>query len=204
MSNFKSYLRKFRDSEDGSIAVELVLVVPILMWVFLSTFVYFDAFRVETNAARATIAIAEMLSREETSITEEYLDSVGSVLQTLTFEEPDPDFRVTVYEYRQIDDTFRVVWSRDRGMGGVLTNTDLALLHAANRLPEISPTDHNVLVETRIDYTAPFAFNLSSFSATSLEDVSFSNFMVFRPRPSRLCFDPTPSAAGGDLCFAPS
>ncbi len=202
MSSITTYLRKFRDCEEGSLAVELVLVVPILMWVFLSTFVYFDAFRVETNAARATIAIAEMLSREETSINEEYLDSVRNVLQTLTFEEPDPDYRVTVYQYRQSDDTFRVVWSRHRGMGAPLTNADLALLHAANRLPEISPSDHNVLVETTVDYTAPFSFNLSSFSASNLDDVSFSNFMIFRPRPGRLCFDPTPTAAGGDICVA--
>ncbi len=202
MSSLKKYIGKFRDCEDGSIAVELVLVVPILMWVFLSTFVYFDAFRVETNAARATITIGEILTREEISITEEYLDSVENVLRALTVAETDPDFRVTVYQYRQSDDTFQLVWSRDRGMGAPLTNTELALMHLANRLPEIGPNDHNVLVETRIDYTAPFSFNLSSFSATNLDNVSFSNFMVFRPRPGRLCFDPS-AAPNDDIC-APS
>ncbi|MDP5084359.1 MAG: hypothetical protein NWQ23_02985 [Yoonia sp.] len=201
MYSITSYLKKFRDCEEGTVAVELVLMVPILMWVFLSTFVYFDAFRVETNAARATITITEMLSREEASITQEYLDSVGAVLQTLTFADAQPDFRVTVYQYRQVDDTFRVVWSRHTGMGDVLDDNDLAQLHANNRLPLISATDHNVLVETQIEYSAPFSFNLSSFSASNLDDVTFTNSMIIRPRPGRLCFDPSP-APSDDICVA--
>ena len=33
---------RFRNDEDGSMSVEFVLVVPILVWVFLSTYVYFE------------------------------------------------------------------------------------------------------------------------------------------------------------------
>lgn len=45
-------IKRFRDNEDGSAAIELVLVTPIITWALLSTIVYFDAFRAETRSAR--------------------------------------------------------------------------------------------------------------------------------------------------------
>jgi hypothetical protein len=190
MKRISSLLQAFRDDERGSMAIELLLVVPILLWVFLSTFVYFDVFRVETNAVRATITLAEMFSREDT-VNSTYLNSARSVLRTLTFEENNPDFRVTVYTYDEGDDEFQVVWSRTRGddLTERLTDADLADLRAAGRLPDMDSLDQNIYIETRTEYDAPFNIGLGPFTVTNLEDLTFTSDMIIRPRGVRLCFE---------------
>ena len=145
-------------------SIELVLVVPLLVWALLSTFVYFDVFRVEANSNRASLTLAEMFSRETTPITSEFLNSAREVLRTLTFEESSPDYRVTVYRYRPSDDSYLRVWSRHRGLDQTLRNEDLALLQSENKLPKMNSIDHAILIETRIEYDAPFSIGLSRLS----------------------------------------
>lgn len=190
MNRIASSFRAFRDDEQGSMAIELLLVVPILLWVFLSTFVYFDVFRVETNSVRATITLAEMFSRED-SVNNTFMNSARSVLQTLTFEENNPDFRVTVYTYNQSEDEFQVVWSDRRGddIAQNLTNADLADLRAEGRLPPMDNFDQNIYIETRTEYDAPFNIGLGPFTVTNLEDLTFTSDMIIRPRGVRLCFE---------------
>ncbi len=188
MKTILSLAQAFREDERGSMAIELLLVVPILLWVFLSTFVYFDVFRVETNSVRATITLAEMFSREEV-VDNTYLNSAREVLRTLTYEEANPDYRVTVYRYRASDDSFLRVWSRHRGYGAALTNADLANLQSAGRLPPMDEFDQNIYIETRTEYDAPFNIGLGPFTVTNLEDVTFTNDMIVRPRGQRLCFE---------------
>lgn len=199
MTKLKPFLRRFRDDEDGSMAIELLLVTPILVWVFLSTFVYFDAFRVETNSVRATITLAEMFSREDV-IDVSFLNGARSALRALTFEERNPDYRVTVYRYRASDDTFRRVWGKNRGMGGDLTNADLAALKAKGRLPPMNEIDHNVFIETRTQYSAPFNIGLGPFVATNLQNLTFTSDMIIRPRAGRLCWDPDVNVANNEVC----
>jgi len=199
MHSIISFLKRFHEDQQGSMAIELLLVTPILVWVFLSTFVYFDVFRVETNSVRATITLAEMYSREDV-IDANFLNGARNVLRSLTYEEANPDYRVTVYRYRASDDSFRRVWSRNRGMGSNLTNTDLAALQAEGRLPPMDEVDHNVFIETRTQYDAPFNIGLGPFTATNLDDLTFTSDMIIRPRSGRLCWDPDPNIADDERC----
>ena len=190
MKKITLFARQFRDDERGSMAIELLLVVPILVWVLLSTIVYFDVFRVETSSVRATITIAEMFSREDV-VNDTFIDASREVLRSLTFEEANPDLRVTVYEYDSDDDdgAFRVVWSEHRGMEQALTDSDLSELQNEGRLPPLDRFDQNIYIETRTQYDAPFNIGIGPFVVTNLEDVTFEQDMVIRPRGVRLCFE---------------
>ena len=189
----RSALRQFWDDESGVVAVELVLMVPILTWAFLSTYVYFDVFRVESNANRAALTVADMFSREDAPITSDYLDGAHSLLKQLTFEETDPDFRLTVYTYRETQDDYRVIWSEFRGYLDELKHTDLENMR--HRLPVMANADRAILLETRVEYDAPFRIGLGPFTSTDLEDVTFTTFTVIRPRAPTLCWDrPDPQA----------
>lgn len=190
MKNLILFTRRFYGDERGSMAIELVLVVPILVWVLLSTFVYFDVFRVETNSVRATITLAEMFSREGV-VDDSFIDISREVLRTLTFEEANPDLRVTVYEYDPDDGSgaFRVVWSEHRGMEQALTDDDLSELQAVGRLPPLDQFDQNIYIETRTQYDAPINIGIGPFVVTNLEDVTFTSDMVIRPRGISLCFE---------------
>jgi len=185
-------LHKFLNEEDGSMSIELLLMVPILTWALLSTFVYFDAFRVESNANRAALTLADMFSREETPITPEYMNSARELLRALTYEEANPDFRVTVYRYRENQDDYRRVWSQHRGMGGRLNNNALKQLQDEGRLPMMADGDRSILVETRVNYDAPFSIGMGPFIPTNLDDVTFETFTVIRARPGTLCWDAQP------------
>ena len=190
MKNLILFTRRFYGDERGSMAIELVLVVPILVWVLLSTFVYFDAFRVKTNSVRATITLAEMFSREDV-VDDSFIDISREVLRMLTFEEANPDLRVTVYEYDPDPDAgeFRVVWSEHRGMEQALTDDDLSELQAVGRLPPLDQFDQNIYIETRTQYDAPINIGIGPFVVTNLEDVTFTSDMVIRPRGISLCFE---------------
>ena len=187
----RAFLDAFARDERGVVAVELVLVVPILVWALLSTFVYFDVFRVESNTTRASLTVADMFSREKVPITDAYLDGARSLLEALTFEESNPDYRITVYRYQEFDDKYLVVWADNRGMG---PDTDDDRLEAIrDRLPILANGDRAILLETRVEYDAPFDIGIGAFAATNLEDVTFTTFTVIRPRANTLCFDTTPA-----------
>ena len=206
MKKLLTHIRAFHDDEQGSMSIELLLVVPILVWVFLSTFVYFDVFRVETNSVRATIAIAEMFSREDT-VDQEFLRNSRRVLRELTYEEANPDVRVTVYEYdpsrSNPERRFRRVWSEQWGMGSRLRNSDLRTLAAAGRLPVMEAVDHAIYIETRTQYDAPFNIGLGPFTVTNLEDRVFVQDLVIRPRGGRLCWDPDTNVDDDEICSEP-
>lgn len=200
---------RFRDDDRGSMAVELVMVVPILMWIVLSTYVYFDTFRNEANAHRAALTIADMFSREEDAIDSAYLNGARSLLQTLTLDDDNPDFRVTVYRYQESDDTYRRIWSRTRGVATGLDDGDLADLKLAARLPVMADGDRSILLETFTEYTPPFNTgirSLTNFFQSSggspredLDTVNFATFTVIRPRfELTLCWDRAPP--DNDLC----
>lgn len=195
-------LRNFKNEEDGTAAIEFLLVMPLMMWALMSTYVYFDAYRVEANSNRASLALAEMFSREEVAITDPYLDGAQQLLNTLTFEESGPEYRVTTYQYDPGAGTYHVVWSRNRGMSRNLTDADLATV--TDRLPIMNAIEHYILVETVVEYDAPFSIGLGPFNPTDLSDLEFDTFTVIRPRQSRLCFDETPAdPLSGVTCEAP-
>ena len=205
MNNVSIFLKRFRDDERGSMAIELILVVTILMWVFLSCFVYFDVYRVETNSVRATITLSEMFSREDT-VNASYLDNARAVLREMTYEEADPDYRVTVFTFSEgvpsdpLDDKYLVVWSDHRGFDAALVDDDLVTLDTAGRLPAMNPFAQNVYIETRTQYDAPFNIGIGPFTAIDLEDLTFGQNMLISPRGGRLCYDPTPGVDGDETC----
>ena len=183
-----TYLRKFRDDQNGSMSIELLLVTPILVWALLSTYVYFDLFRVESNSNRAALTIADMFSRETLDVDNTYLNNARSILRELTYEESNPDFRITVYTYQESTDTYRRIWSRHRDMAPSYNNANLADLKAAGRLPALADGDRAILLQTRTEYDAPFSVGLGPFTSTNLDDVTFQTYIVIRPRPGQLCF----------------
>ena len=194
-------LLRFRDDQKGSMAIELVMVVPILVWALLSTFVYFDLFRTEANANRAALTIADMFSREQDAIDPVYLDGTRELLRSLTFSEDNPGFRVTVYRFDATNDRYDLVWSRNRGMTPDLTNDSLLTLRAEGKLPLLAEGDSAILVETLTDYSAPFSIGLGPFTGTDLDDVTFDTFTVIRPRfTTQLCWDVSPTDAIPPAC----
>ena len=201
MTRFKSLFRAFADDQRGSMAIELVMVVPIIVWAMLSTLVYFDAFRNEAMSKRAGLTIADMVSREQNTVDPTFINGAYELLRALTNTGTDPDMRITVYSYDDPSQTYRVEWSEPKGSMIRLTTADLANLKAAGRLPILAHDDRAILVETNTYYSAPFSVGLGPFASIDLDDVTFRTFTVIRPRfTPTVCFDQDLSSPGGEFC----
>ena len=175
----KSLLREFRDDDSGVIAIELLLVIPILVWALLSTLVYFDAFKSESISTRLSMTIADMFSRE-TDVDWTFINGAHDLLDALSQSDSPPDLRVTLYRINNKGLYVRV-WSRN--VGSYYSNHTTTTLRAeADRLPILSVGDRSLLIETHTDYSAPFSIGIGPFLETNLDDFSFDTFTVIRPR----------------------
>ncbi|MCG3268876.1 TadE/TadG family type IV pilus assembly protein [Yoonia sp. I 8.24] len=191
----KSLLQDFRDDESGVIAIELLLVVPILVWALLSTLVYFDAFKTESISTRMSMTIADMFSRE-VEVDNTFINGAHDLLEALTPSADAPDMRITVYTFDESDDQYDRVWSRNRG-SYYSNHTNATLRAESDRLPILSDGDNAILVETHTEYSAPFSIGIGPFLETNLDDLSFDTFTVIRPRDGNVCFIQN---NGGSVC----
>ncbi|SEV98243.1 hypothetical protein SAMN04488515_0507 [Cognatiyoonia koreensis] len=188
LARIKNFAAKWQRDEDGSVAVETVLMVPLLAWAMLATLTYFDAYRTEGISYKAGLTVADAISREADSIDDDYIDGAYGLLRFLTLKDGDPDLRVTVFKYRAGQDDYRRVWSKARGQTTALNHADLEAMRG--RLPLMVGGERAILVETWTEYEAPYAVGLGDFT--------MSTYNVISPRfTARLCFDTTP-ADGGD------
>lgn len=174
-------LRRFRDDEGGSVAIETLMMVPFLSWAMLSTLAYFDAYRAEAISQKAGLTIADMFSRETDYITPDYMTGARELLRFLTLAENNPDLRVTVVRYRASNDRYLRVWSKKKG--GVSSLSWSEVKDLAPKLPELADGERIIVVETFTKYSQPYAVGLSDFT--------MDTFHVISPRFSTtLCWNP--------------
>ena len=179
---------EFLRREDGSVAIETVILLPMLFWAYLSMFSIFDAFRQYSINQKAAFTISDMISRETLPIDNAYLDGAQDLLDYMTRSRGDVSLRVSVVTFDANRDIYKRDWSQTRGTAQPLTNNDVRDWHG--KLPVLAHNDRLVLVETWTDYDPPFN--------TGLEDRVIRNFVFTRPRYApRVLWDPGNAAAGG-------
>ncbi|SFR43660.1 Flp pilus assembly protein TadG [Yoonia tamlensis] len=186
-NNFRSLVRNFHQDESGVIAIELLLVVPILVWALLSTLVYFDAFKAQSISTRMSMTLADMFSRE-TDVDWTFINGAYDLLDALSHSASAPDLRVTVYSYDEANDQYSREWSRNKG-SYYSNHTNATLRAESDRLPILADGDRALLVETHTEYSAPFSIGIGPFLQTDLDDFTFDTFTTIRPRYTEsVCF----------------
>lgn len=171
-------LFRFLQDETGSASIETVIILPVLAWIFLATFVYFDAFRAKSINVKATYTISDILSREVNEpITPEFMDSLYALYQGLVVHTQPRSIRVTAIRYVQATNAYNVIWSEVRGVAPLparLTNANLATIRNT-RLPVMYDGEVGVLIETSGRYFPIFGY-------VGLPGFTVGNFMILRPR----------------------
>jgi len=163
-------LRRFRNDESGSIAVETIMMVPLLVWAMLSTLAYFDAYRSESISTKASLTIADMFSRETNLITAEYVTNAQNLLKFLTLGDTDPDLRVTVVKWNDTDKKLELVWSQERGPRDALSAAEVETM--ASDLPKLVHEERLIVVETWIDHDPKYSVGLSPFMMQTFDFIS--------------------------------
>ena len=191
MRTFSSrVLRRFRRNEEGSIAVEAVLIFPLLVWAYLATFVYFDAFRAQLTSAKATYTISDILSREKDAITPDYLSAIWRLQKFLTTSNREPRMRLTEIRFNGPENKHEVIWSQVRGTVPVMTEARLA--NYVGQIPEMPDNEYMMIVETWVAYEPIFTMGLQAFV--------IQNFVVTRQRfAPKLCWAPAANYTQAEL-----
>ncbi|MGB8812992.1 MAG: hypothetical protein WCC57_07385, partial [Paracoccaceae bacterium] len=168
-------------SEDGTILVEAVLVMPTLVWVTLAMFVFWDGYRSKNIIQKATYTISDAISRIETDIDGNYINGLLGVMNYLLDDSQQAKMRVTSVTYKEADDDYQILWSYSPGNNITpLAQGVLAVPAFQAKIPNLADGDTVVVVETQVDFEPAFDVGMA--------DLTIENFIVTRPRSGRVCF----------------
>lgn len=165
-------LRRFSRNEDGLIAVEALILIPILFFGFAAIYTFFDAYRQSAINLKATYTIGDLVSRETETINNTYIDSMLDLYGNMTRSGSEVKLRVSVIRYDEGTDNYYVDWSANRGFPEALSDTSVAMIRS--RLPVMPDEERVILVESLNRYEPPFEVGLST--------VEMDNFVFTRPR----------------------
>lgn len=164
---FKQYL----SDTSAAVSFEAVIVFPILVWAWVGTFAFFDAYRVYNTSIKATFTIADLISRQTSTVYGYDIEGMAGMLQSMIRDTDGVEMRVTQI-LRTTTGEYQVDWSHGTGTQAELFTASLPGM--TDRLPDIANGERVVLVESFIDYDP--AFNVG------LNDLTFENFTLTRPR----------------------
>lgn len=134
-SQLKSRLRLhltggFASETRGAIAVELVIVLPLLLWALAATAVFFDGFRTRYMAQVAVQTVADAMSRETAAFTSEYMEGMNAVFDHLASNSTTTRLRISSVRWNATTSTNELVWSYGTRGLTPLPDTTFTLLAA--------------------------------------------------------------------------
>lgn len=183
-------VRAFHRDETASLSAEAAIIAPLLFWAFLAVYAYFDVYRVKNIALKSNYAISDLLSRETEVIDMDYLNGVADLYNYLTQGGTDTWLRFTVVHCTDNcteEDgprTLAVDWSRATDGQPTFSDTDV-MTQLNDVIPLIAAGERVIIVETTLDYDAPFASSL-----TGITDQRFTDIVMTRPRfAPQLCLE---------------
>ena len=176
-------LKSFVRRETGSLSVEAVFAIPILVWAICATFVFFDAFRTQNQSQKATYTLADMLSREEAPVNGNYLTAMHELFDKMTGTEGNHAVRATVVMQIIDPDTDQeetaIVWSE-----GVGINRHESIDGLQPRLPNLAVGEQLIVIEGVQEWTPVFKIGPATYR--------FREVALARPRfAPQLCWEDT-------------
>lgn len=182
MAHFRlrPFASAFGKDDRGNVAIETVILIPVLIWGYLAMFTIFDSYRQYTTQQKAAYTISDLISRQATPLDAGFIDGTHSLFQVLSRTVVEPGLRVTVVKYDLVEEEYQVIWSRTRG--GMIALESEFIADWENRLPVLPQDDQVIIVETTSDFKP--AFNIG------LPQKTISNFVFTRPRYAKqVCFN---------------
>ncbi|NBZ89980.1 TadE/TadG family type IV pilus assembly protein [Stagnihabitans tardus] len=167
-------LTRFAAREDGSVVAEGVIVLPLLIWAFIGLFVYWDAFREMNTVQKAGYTLSDVLSRQQTGVTNAYVVGMQDLFDYLVGDDSENSIRVTSVTRNGTNDKFEVHWSRTTNSERMPALTTTKLQDYIAQIPSMADNDYAVIVEVNVPYTPAFDVGLG--------DRVFTEFIVTRPR----------------------
>lgn len=199
MNRFKHSVTGFLRDERGVLLAETLLLLPILIWGFLALFVYWDVFRTINVTQKAAYSISDLLSRQVV-VNMQLIDGLQEILDFLTPATAPSRLRVTSIEMSEgtnvqaawdSDDAYVLLFSRSPG-NAEPEHTTATIQTLRPLIPVLVDREAVIIVETWTDFTPRFNTGVLNF-VTAVDNETFTNFIVTRPRSRRVCLEGTPA-----------
>ncbi|MGZ2258483.1 TadE/TadG family type IV pilus assembly protein [Roseobacter sp. A03A-229] len=165
-------LGRFGRKEDANIALEAVIIAPILFWAYMATVTIFDAYRQHSINQKAAYTIGDMVSREDRALTGAYMSGARSLFDSLARSSEPSTVRVTSVWYDAVNNRYVCDWSQS--IGGLAPATASEVERWDTLLPVLPNFERITVVETWARYNAPFQVGIG--------DHDIHNFIFTRPR----------------------
>jgi hypothetical protein len=207
MRTLKHRLVSFLREEDGLVLVEGLLMMPLVVWALVAMFIYWDAFRTINITQKAAYSVADLLSRQRDEIPLTFANGLQNVLDFLTPGGHPVKLRITSLECvgmvfaggvtgcNATDGTYKLLFSFSPG-NKVTQLTEAQIQAWKGTSPEtakiatLNNGDSVFVVETQVDFKAQLDTLLMGL-LVGVQDQSFGQFIVTRPRHRRLCLEGT-------------
>lgn len=167
-------LRRFARDESGVITTETLLITPLLLWVFLALFVYWDAFRAQNTSIKASYVVADMISRENSAVNMAFINGMHSVFRYMVDTGEDTWIRVSSVRFNQAQNRYDVLWSRSTNLTRAPNHSTTTMATLRPNLPILADSDTLIVVETWRRFTPAFQ--------VGLDRRTFHEIAVVRPR----------------------
>ena len=185
----KRALSRFQRDERGSITIESVIGLPVIMLGVVGGYGVFDMHREASLNLKATEIVGDILSRETGEITPAYLAAMHSTFNLLARAEPGSALRVSVLRWDAQASQFVAEWSRSTSAEtGAISAEHLATL--ATSLPAQPNYGRIIYVETWAPFTP--SIRVMAQGVAGVNGGTIHNATFFTPR-----FTPQMQWAGG-------
>jgi len=162
----------FQRGEDGNIAIETLIIAPVLFWAFMATFTIYDAYRQHSINQKASYTIGDLVSRQVDALDQSFLTGTQSLFEDLARTQGRAAIRITSVWYDETNDRYQRAWSH--AIGNQPAADDLDVAGWRDRLPIMPNFEFITVVETWSLYEAPFTIGIA--------DHEIHNFIFTRPR----------------------
>ena len=171
----KPAVKTFMDDEDGSLSVEILFAVPILVLAIALTLDVWDAFKTITVNQKSTYMVSDFLSREG-SVEDDKILAMYELFDFVAHSSGDNAIRVTAVSSSvdPEDCDMPPVFQWSRGQGGLPDLTADTLTVIEDRIPPMHMGEWLIVVESEQEWAPLFDIGIKSHRFT---DISIS-----RPR----------------------
>lgn len=190
--------RRFGREEKASLSIEALILTPVFFGLLLTMFTLFDVFRARSMSLKANYAVSDLLSRETNPVNASYMEGLYAIYQYLSPRGTSSWMRVTmiqcVSDCRTDNRDLSSYWSYATGDSPTL-DSDALNAYYLEVVPVISSGEYVIMVETILDYQAPF----DTIDWSGVGDRTLTDVVITRPRfAPKLDWEGTSGNAGVD------
>ena len=162
IQRLKTLLHRLRKDTRGAVVVETMIALPLLFWVTMASFEFYEVHRYKAVREKATFTVADMISREQCQITQNYLDKAFLLYNDMLRDRGANQVRFSVVEYDGVNEEYEVQWSFLRGDGDLESLPSGGLANGDEILPILSSGQQVILVETFSTYRPYFRVGMGN------------------------------------------